>query len=272
MNAIPVSAVVVTKNEERNIRRCLEVLNGFGEVIVVDSASSDKTQDIASECGAAVVNFEWDGRYPKKRQWCLDTLELKHEWVFFVDADEVLTPDLVQEMAALFKSEPSCAGYFVKGQYVWRDKLLRHGQRNNKLCLLDRSRMMFPIVDDLDMPGMGEIEGHYQPVLKNTYRGGAIGQLHNPLLHYAYENEQGWAARHERYADWEVAMTQKQAWPDEVKPLRSLLKKLFRLTPLQPILAFLYSYVLRLGMLDGGAGFDFARSRLRYYKMIRERS
>ncbi len=270
--SIPISVLVVTKNEERNIKRCLSALSGFGEVIVVDSNSTDETQKVSEECGARVENFIWDERYPKKRQWCLDNLSLKYDWAFFVDADEVVTEDLKDELCGLFRSEPPCAGYFVRGRYHWRDKVLRYGLRNNKLCLLDRRKVMFPVVDDLGVPGMGEIEGHYQPVLKDSYKDAQIGQLENSLLHYAYEDQESWSRRHERYADWEVAMNKKGAWPGEVSAGRSLAKRLFRALPFRPAIAFLHSYVFKGGVLDGRAGFDFALSRLIYYRMIRARS
>ncbi len=272
-NVIPVSAVIVTKNEEQRIVRSLAALEGFGEVIIVDSSSTDRTCEIAAQAGARAENFIWNGKYPKKRQWCLDHLTLKYDWVFFIDADEVITPELRREMADLFsRGAPDCAGYFVQGAYHWRGRLLRHGLRNNKLCLIDRRKIEFPVIDDLDMPGMGEMEGHYQPVLKSAYKNERIGRLKNPLVHYACEDREGWARRHERYADWEVAMNKKRAWPRDVSAGRSLAKRIFRVLPFRPFVAFAHSYFLKGGILDGTAGFDFALSRLIYYRMIRARS
>ncbi|GJL86155.1 MAG: glycosyl transferase [Micavibrio sp.] len=247
-------------------------MSAFNEIIVVDSNSIDATQKISAECGARVENFSWDGRYPKKRQWCLDHLSLKNNWVFFVDADEVVTQELTDEIASLFEGEPPCAGYFVQGRYHWQNKMLRYGLRNNKLCLLDRRKVCFPVIDDLDMPGMGEIEGHYQPVLRDVCKGEPIGQLKSALLHYAYEDKESWLRRHERYADWEVAMNKKRAWPGEVSTTRSLIKGLFRAIPFRPTIAFLHSYLFKGGIFDGRAGFDFALSRLIYYRMISSRS
>jgi len=268
---VPLSVLVVTKNEQRNIKRCLEALHDFGEVIVVDSASADNTQKIAADCGIAVVDFNWSGTYPKKRQWCLDNLKLQFDWVFFVDADEVVTQALCGEIRSMFETGPPYAGYFVKGRYHWQGRDLKCGLKNNKLCLIDRRKIAFPVVEDLDMPGMGEIEGHYQPALKQAYKDEKIGQLKNVVSHYACEDSDSWLKRHERYADWEAAMNKKQAWPEETGVGRKLAKKCFRFLPFRPILAFLHSYVLKGGLLDGRAGFDFARSRGRYYQMIAKR-
>jgi glycosyltransferase involved in cell wall biosynthesis len=78
----------MTKNEELNIAKCLRSLNDFAEVFVVDSDSTDNTRTIAESMGARVVHFSWNGKYPKKKQWCLDNLSFSHDWVLFVDADE----------------------------------------------------------------------------------------------------------------------------------------------------------------------------------------
>lgn len=263
---IPVSVIVVTRNEAAQIGRCLAALKNFAEVIVVDSNSTDNTADIAGQAGAQVTSFTWNGTYPKKRQWCLDHLALKSDWVFFVDADEVVTDDLMREMAMLFNNEPECAGYFIKGRYVLNGKTLRFGLQNNKLCLIDRRRMAFPVIDDLDLPGMGEIEGHYQPVVKPEFAGAKVGRLQNALLHYAYDR--GWEERHRRYAAWESGMNRKAAWPRDPLAGRQLLKEIFRTLPGRGVWAFLHCYFLRLGVLDGRAGLRLACDRFRYYRFI----
>ena len=232
---------------------------------VVDSQSRDETLNIAAQKGAHCVRFEWDGRYPKKRQWCLDTLNLKYDRVLFVDADERVPQALIDEIAAL---DFRCAGYFVKGQYEFEGRALRFGLQNHKIALMDRTRMEFPIVDDLDIAGMGEIEGHYQPVLKPDCASGIIGRLKTPLTHKAYDDQKKWEARHMRYAQWEAAMTQKKRWPPEPRVVRGMLKMLFRALPFTPYIAFAHSYILKLGFLDGVRGYRFACSRARYYRMI----
>ena len=90
---IPVSVIVMTKNEEANIRACLAPMARFAEIFVVDSNSVDGTAAIATEMGARVVRFTWNGRYPKKKQWCLENLPFGYDWVLYVDADEQLFPN-----------------------------------------------------------------------------------------------------------------------------------------------------------------------------------
>ena len=262
---IPVSVLIVTRNEEKRIGRCLEALRDFDEVVIVDSGSIDSAAVLAVSLGARVENFVWNGRYPKKRQWCLDNLSLKHDWVFFVDADEVVTKELVEEIRTLQKDG---AGYFITGLYVIDGKTLKHGLHNSKIVLLDRRLMAFPVVDDLDLPGMGEIEGHYQPVLKPAFRAAKIGALAAPLLHHAHDDPAGWEARHRRYAAWERGMNARNAWPADPIPWRQTLKRLFRALPARPAWAFLHCYVLKAGFLDGKQGFKLAAGRYRYYRMI----
>lgn len=262
---IPVSVIITTRNEEPRLAACLAALKGFDEVIVVDSNSTDRTPAIAVEMGARLVPFCWDGRYPKKRQYCLDHIPTRHDWIFFVDADEIVTPALVREIAAL---DFQCAGYFIKGRYVWNRRVLRHGVMNNKLALLDRRKFAFPVVDDLDLPGMGEMEGHYQPVLRPACRGERIGRLDCALIHDAAQDRRAWDARHQRYIQWERGMNARKAWPPDPVPLRQGLKTLFRALKGRGMIMFLYGYVWKRGFLDGWAGLDFARSRAAYYNAI----
>tara|TARA_R110002095_G_scaffold210134_3_gene197198 strand:+ start:2338 stop:3189 length:852 start_codon:yes stop_codon:yes gene_type:complete len=269
MPKIPVSVLVATKNEERHIERCVKALSAFDEVIVIDSHSQDKTVECAREAGADVVLFQWDGRYPKKRQWCLNMLKIKHDWVLWVDADEVLPFDAIQEIRTLFEGEPRCAGYFVKGQYVWTGRVLKHGLMNNKLALFDKRKIEFPVVDDLDIAGMGEIEGHYQPVLKDGLHHEMVGQLRHALLHYAYDNQTHWLTRHEHYAQWEAEMIRRNAFPSDPVRLRQVLKNITRTSFSRPYLTFIYSYIVKLGFLDGVRGYQFARSRKRYGHMVK---
>lgn len=266
---IPISAVIVTKNEARNIARCLSSLEAFSQVVVVDSGSTDETVALAHAAGAEVVSFTWNGAYPKKRQWCLENLSLRHEWVFFVDADEEATPEFLEALWRMDWSSVRHAGFFVKGAYVMEGRVLRFGLMNNKLCLLRRGRMEFPTVNDLDIPGMGEMEGHYQPVRCKGFEDAPVGCIGPFILHHALEDMEGWQARHERYARWEAAMDVRGAHPDEVTSVRRFMKNLFKAVPCRAELAFVHSYVLKLGFLEGLAGLHLARSRWAYYRMIR---
>lgn len=261
---VPVSVLISTKNEASCLARCLSALSAFSEVVVIDSGSTDDTCKIARDRGARVVPFTWDGRYPKKRQWCLDHLTLAHEWIFFVDADEVVTPALADEIATTLQN-PQHDGYFISGLYVIQGRVLKHGLRNRKIVLFKRHAFQFPVVNDLDIPGMGEMEGHYQPV---PVAGATIGALRSPMLHYAYNSGEAWQSRHERYATWEAGMNAKGAWPCDPDLRRERLKRIFRALPCRGVIAFMHSYIYKRGFLDGRAGFWLARDRYHYYTLV----
>lgn len=269
---IPITVIIVTKNEEQNLPRCLDSLIDFEEVIVVDSNSDDATRDIAKSYGVKVFDFKWNGKYPKKRQWCLDNIKTENDWVFFLDADEAMSSSLSWAMQDVMNSDLARhAGFFVESQYVWNGRQLYFGLRNNKLALIHKERMHFPIVDDLDIQGMGEIEGHYQPVRKSSHLNYKIKKLTGSALHYV-DDLDNWRARHKRYAHWEREMNKRRAWPSDPSAYRQFLKKVFRWAPFRSSFVFWHSYLYKLGFLDGHAGKDFARHRALYYKLINTRT
>lgn len=111
---IPVSVIIVTKNAASTLAACLAAVQDFDEIIVVDSASSDQTVAIAADYDATIVDFSWNGEYPKKRQWCLNNVSTRHEWIFFVDADEIVSPELCREIFWNLPSTPHRA-FYVRG-------------------------------------------------------------------------------------------------------------------------------------------------------------
>ena len=263
---VPVSVIVMTRNEASNIVACLDSARDFSERFVVDSASRDGTAELAATAGARVVPFCWNGRYPKKKQWCLSHLPFGHDWVLFLDADECLTPELTAEIAALMTAGPRHAGYFIIGTMSFLGRRLRFGAQNHKLALLDRRRAHFEDCPDLDVAAMWEVEGHYQPRLD-----GPAGRLKAPLRHEDAKPVFAWLERHNRYSDWEAALRRDGrllAMAAGETPRRRFLKGLADRAPARPLLAFLHSYLWRLGFLDGRAGFHYALARAFYYWQI----
>src|SRR5271170_5758308 len=95
---LPVSVIIAARNEAHNLPPCLEALHDVGEIYVIDSQSTDATPEIARSFGAKVVQFHYQGGWPKKRQWAMENLALAFDWIFLVDADEALTPELAEEI------------------------------------------------------------------------------------------------------------------------------------------------------------------------------
>lgn len=263
---IPVSVVVMTRNEAVNLPHCLCALDRFAERFVVDSGSSDGTPAIAAAAGARVVPFQWDGRYPKKKQWCLDRLPFGQDWVLFLDADERIGSALVEEIAVLMDEGPRHAGYFIDGRPVFLGRRLRFGAGNRKLVLFDRRKARFLPVPDLDVATMWEVEGHYQPTIDGT-----LGQLRHSLDHADNKPVAAWFERHARYADWEAALRSDGRMKDLIareSGRRRWMKVGLSVMPARPLLVFLHGYFVRLGFLDGGPGLQHALARAFYYWQI----
>ncbi|WP_207345847.1 glycosyltransferase family 2 protein [Arthrobacter sp. E3] len=262
---IPITVIVQTKNEENNIESCLRSLADFNEVIVLDSNSSDATCKIAEDVGVSIVNFTWNGRYPKKKQWPLDNLRLKNEWVLQLDADELVTDNLLSEIKTLIpkmlKHEFSAGE--INLDYVFSGKTLKYGHRVVKRALLRVGSAHFPIVDDLDIPGMGELEGHYQPIID-----GKTIRLSAHLIHNDRDPVSAWFDRHNRYSDWEAHLRTRPQARTHTASARSRQGQLFDRVPFKPFIFFLYSYFFKQGMRDGRAGFDYAFALSHYYWQI----
>lgn len=260
-----ISVIVLTKNEEEGLGNTLSNLSDFDEVIVVDSMSEDRTVEIAKAHGARVVDFVWDGKYPKKKQWSLDNAGARHPWVLLLDADEYPSPALIRELSTLGSRLPTSpnGAFDIHLLYRFGGKLLRHGHVVTKRSLLHTARARFPEVNDLSAPGIREVEGHYQPETSAP-----IGRLVHRIIHDDRDPVSSWFARHNRYSDWEAHLRLNNALRSEIASKRTRKGQIFDAVPLKPVLFFLYAYVARGGFLDGRAGFDYASALAMYYWQI----
>ncbi len=261
---IPVSVVIMTKNEERVLRHTLASVACFDEVFVVDSHSTDGTNTIAAELGAEIAQFTWDGEYPKKKEWCLLNLPFANEWVLYLDADEMVTPPLAAELLDLFATgDPVHAGYDVELDYYFLGTMLRHGHKVTKRVLVRADRTSWPHLDDLDVSNMWEVEGHYQPIVA-----GSVGRLTGRLEHRDRDPLYDYFDRHNRYSDWEAHLRTSGVLSTQVRGARSTRGRRYARLPFKPIAFFLYSYLARRGFLDGRAGFHYAVAHAFYFWQI----
>ncbi|MEU4094100.1 glycosyltransferase family 2 protein [Streptomyces sp. NPDC026673] len=262
VSRLPIVVAIPTKNEAENIATTVgSVVDHFEAVVVVDSDSTDDTRAIAESLGAQVVPYTWDGKYPKKKQWCLDNVHPDIPWLLFLDGDEVPTPELIDELREVFARQPVLpAAYDIPLLYWFAGRPLRRGYTVVKRSLLDRTRVSYPEVDDLDAPGMGEQEGHYQPRAD-----GPVGRLRGRIEHRDLDPVRTWFERHNRYSDWEAWLEHHQDAKEQVRGLKTRQGRLFQKVPFKPLLFFGYTYVARRGFLDGRAGFDYALA-LSFYR------
>ena len=114
---LPVTVVIATKNEERNLRDCLDSVRFARQVIVVDSQSKDRTIEIAISKGAEVHQFHYDGDWPKKRNWALSNLAIKNEWILVLDADERVSPSLCEEISQAIHT-PDVDAFYLQWKFM----------------------------------------------------------------------------------------------------------------------------------------------------------
>jgi glycosyltransferase involved in cell wall biosynthesis len=254
---LPVSVLVAARNEEKNLPRCLESLRDMGEVYVIDSESTDSTPEIARSFGAKLVQFHYHGGWPKKRQWAIENLALEYDWIFLVDADEALTPELEEEIRHAV-GDPNISGYYISLRMYFLGRLLRHGGAGFwKLSLFRRGRGGFECrLKDQDS-SMADMEIHEHIVVE-----GATARLKHPLAHRNVESLSRYIRKHDEYSNWEAKVWVEGEFNGQLAPSffgtqaqrRRWLKSKFLGLPGAPLWFFLFKYFFGLGFLDGVPG------------------
>ena len=259
--SVPVSVIVPVRQEAANLPRCLDCVKWADEIFVVDSHSTDATAEIAAAHGARVVQFDFNGTWPKKKNWALEHLPLRNEWVFILDADEVLPPEAEQEFARAVADAGNVAGYWINRRFMFMGKWLRHSYYPNwNLRLFRHALGRYEKLTDLDtQSGDNEVHEH---VIVN----GPTGRLRCEMDHYAFPSVEVFVEKHNRYSNWEarVSAERKLSGTDarissDAVGFRRKLKEFSQHLPFRPLLRFLYIYVWQKGFLDGREGYYFAR-------------
>ena len=237
-----VSVIVPVKNEAANLRRCLPALAWADEVIVVDSQSTDETDRVAAEHGASVVQFHFNGTYPKKKNWALDTIPFRNEWVLIVDADEVVVPELAEEIARRTAGDEA-EGFYLNMKYFFLGRRIRHcgyaEAWNLRLFKHKLGRYERMPVDPGAKTGDNEAHEHVE------LAGKALRLVHE-LDHHAYPTIAVWVEKHNRYAVWEAAMFERflrEPIPTSIgrgKRFKRLLKKVYLRLPMRPLVRFFF--------------------------------
>ena len=258
---VPVSVIVPIRNEAGNLPRCLESARWADEIFVVDSHSTDGSIAIAQECGAQVVQFHFNGTWPKKKNWALEHLPFRNEWVFILDADEVLPPEAEEEFARAIANAGETAGYWINRRFRFMGRWLRHAYYPNwNLRLFRHSRGRYEKLTDADTHS-GDNEVHEHVIVQ-----GPTGRLRCEMDHYAFPSVEVFVEKHNRYSNWEARVSAERTLAGSAAQIRSgpverrrKLKLLSQRLPCRPLLRFLYVYLWQKGFLDGREGYYFAR-------------
>lgn len=266
---LPITAVVLTFNEEQNLRACLESLAGWvSDLYLVDSGSTDRTVAIGEELGAKIVTHAFE-THTRQWRWALANLPLRTEWVLALDADQRLTPELGAAIAAAFGDGGTATatdGYFLNRRQVFRGRWIRHGGYYPKF-LLKLFRRAAVTLDDGDL-----VDHHFHVT-------GRLVRLEGDLVEDNRNEARifDWIEKHNRYARLQATQEiQRLGLGPRPKLLGSpdertaWMKSVWSRLPLylRPIGYFIYRYFLRLGFLDGKEGFVFHFMQAFWYRLL----
>jgi glycosyltransferase involved in cell wall biosynthesis len=253
-HSVPLSVVVLTLDEEPNIRRCLGSVGWAEQVVVVDAGSVDGTAAVARALGADVVEQPWLG-FSAQREFALRLPLIRHDWVYFVDADEWASSQLAAEIAGRL-ARPDCAGFAHRLRLVFMGTWIRH-------CGWYQGSWVVRLVDRRHTSWDGGTFGERACV------DGRVRRLRHDIVDEDRKGLAAWLRKHVRYAELEserraaapgsLTRVRAQRRGGSSRPLaRTILKELiFPRVPARPAALFLYMYVVRLGFLDGLAGLRF---------------
>ena len=260
-----ISVVILTMNEAINLPRCLASVDWCDDILVLDSGSTDATVEIAKSANARVMHRPFDS-FAGQRNHAMEQGGLRHSWVLHLDADEVVRPELRSELLAVAgAASVRFPVYRVPSRIILNGRWLRHAGMYPSYQVRFGRREALRFVD----------HGHGQREVQPPDQ---VGTLIGAFDHYNFsKGVNDWFARHLRYAKEEA----RQSLAERSEPLiasavlsrdatqrRRALKRIGNRLPFRPLLRFVYSYGLRGGFLDGGAGLQYARMLATYQRFI----
>ncbi len=258
------SVYILTYNEEIDIAACIESALLSDDVIVVDSFSGDRTVDIAARYPVRIVQHKFES-HGKQRTWMLETISTKHEWVYLLEADERLTPELFQECLAAMQTDEK-VGYYVAERVMFMNRWIRYSTQypRYQLRFLKKGSVWFTDY------------GHTEREVCS----GSTDFLQATYPHYTCSKGLNrWIEKHNRYSSDEARETLYQLQHGSVnwKKLifagseierRRALKDLSLRLPLRPLVRWFYMYFILGGILDGKAGFAWCTLQAFYEYLI----
>jgi glycosyltransferase involved in cell wall biosynthesis len=258
------SIYILTHNEEIDIAACIESAQLSDDIIVVDSLSSDRTVEIAQRYPVRVIQHAFES-HGKQRTWMLRSIPTKYEWVYILEADERMTPELFRECLEAIKSNQNI-GYYAAERVIFMGSWIRHSTQypRYQLRLLKKGQVWFSDY------------GHTEREVCL----GATGFLQETYPHYTCSKGLSrWIEKHNRYSSDEAKETISQLENGSVKwwdlffgdnevAKRRALKDLSLRLPCRPLLRWLYMYFILGGMRDGKAGFAWCTLQAFYEYLI----
>ena len=262
---LPVTVAIPVKNDARNLARCLPRLARFAEVVVLDSRSNDETAAVAAAHGAGLIQFDWNGGYPKKRNWFLLNAPPSTPWILFLDADEYVDDRFCDAVADAI-ADTDKVGFWLTYRNYFLGRPLRFGVPSRKLALFRIGAGLYEKIEEANWSRL-DMEIHEHPVLE-----GQVGTIAAPIDHQDYQGLARFIDKHRDYALWE-AQRYRALYADTQDWTQLTRRQLFKYRHLAkwwyPWFYFLFSYFVRMGILDGAAGFHHAFYKTWYFQTIR---
>jgi glycosyltransferase involved in cell wall biosynthesis len=259
-----ISVLILTRNERQNLPRAMASVAWSDDVHVFDSFSTDGTQQIARDLGAQVTERAFEN-WAAHQNWGLQNIPFRYPWVFYLDADEVVTPELHAGLVAAVKAPGSAVAFRVQRRDFYEGKWLKHVQASAFYMRLFRPEKM-------------RYERLVNPV---SIPDGPVGQVAGYLDHFPFSKGIGdWLERHNKYSTFEAEQIVANRKGGEAFSLRAALmekdfhrrryhqKELFYRLPARPLVKFLGLYVAKGGFLDGVAGLRYSILQAMYEYMI----
>ena len=259
---LPISVVILTKNEEKTIGGAiLSAQSDYTEVVVLDSFSNDRTVEYAKSFGARVVKKAFQG-YANQRNFALHEMNKATEWVFFLDADERISSDLTAEIRLKFNELPKKTGmFYMRRMDFFEGRWIKYSSGYptwfGRLCHAPSVQIR------------REINEEYHCLR-------SVEHFSEHLIHFPFiKGFSNWLDRHNLYSSLEAELKIKckrvnlrLIFSHDSGLRRKGFKQIYMILPLRPLIGFLYLYLIRRGFLDGKSGFRYALLRSFYELMI----
>ena len=263
---LDLTIAIPVRNEEVNLPGCLAAIghDWAKKIVIIDSGSTDGTKEIARQHNVEIIDFLWDGKFPKKRNWYLQNHTPDTKWIFFLDADEYLTASFKAEVNdAINKGDK--VGYWLNYTIYFLGKQLRGGYPLHKLALFKVGAGEYERIDEEQWSKL-DMEVHEHPILN-----GDTGIIKSKIDHRDYRGVSHYMAKHNEYAAWEAGRFLKANHdPGNYKRLtwkQRLKYRLMRSIWIGPVY-FFGSFLFLGGFKDGARGFAFAILKMSYFTQI----
>jgi len=265
---LDLTIAIPVRNEENNLPGCLTAIGTdlAEKIVIIDSGSTDSTCQIAKQHGIEVVKFEWDGRFPKKRNWYLRNYTPQTKWVLFLDADEYLTEDFKNELReVLSNADNDKVGFWLSYTIYFLGHQLKGGYPLRKLALFKVGAGEYERIDEEQWSNL-DMEVHEHPLLE-----GEVGVIKSKIDHQDFRGVSHYVTKHNEYASWEAGrflkafnhsqLSKSWTWKQRVK------YRLMR-SPLIGPAFFCGSFFLMGGFKDGSRGLVFAILKMAYFTQV----